>query len=125
MAPITQELEDTIDAVLQKRGNFTLIIGKTVFDIPAKNICFYGDVDFTDDSEDLEQISEANWLNSIKIGVKIPSNYDYETHTCKSDLEKYYKYHETFNPALVVQYKHGMLGKPKKVIIFKYTKSYD
>lgn len=98
--------------VILKRGNRLFIIN-------PKDVYFYGDVDFTTGSEDMEAISNVTWFNQLKYGIKIPSDYDYETHSQIIDGTYRGRTHETFKPELVVQYKHGCLGKPKKIVIFK------
>lgn len=113
---LSQDDENLIDAgksIKIKRGALT-------FNLSPKDIEFYGDVDFSNNSEDLEEIDEVNWLNNFAdVTVPIPSNYNYEKHACKSKELRYF-WTETVSPAKLVQYAHGCLGKPKKVVIFKH-----
>lgn len=92
------------------------------FSIDPRNVYCYGETDFEDEnSEDLEYIDTFNWFDClVEKGVMIPSNYDYKTHTAISDL-KIPRWTETFSPAKVTQLVHGMLGKPKRIIIFSHV----
>ena len=76
-------------------------------------------MNFKDNSEDYEQLAESPILNSIVAnGVRMPANYDYDKHCCYTP-KPYALTWETFRPELITQFKHGMLGKPRKCIIFK------
>lgn len=106
------------------RKGKTIIVEKeeNKFKILPENIYCFGKIDFTDGSEDMDQLDDFNWLNQlITRGVCIPADYDYETHCCFSP-RKTYRWYDTFSTALVCQYKHAVLGKPENVCIFKYVK---
>jgi len=118
MTHINEEEEAIIDS-----GDILFITRDGIgFSIIPRNIYCYGEVNFDDHSSDLDTIDGFNWFSGmIDKGVVIPSNYDYETHSALSDLKKP-RWTETFSPAVAAQITHGMLGKPKRIIIFKYVK---
>lgn len=89
------------------------------FFVEPENVYCFGDIDFKDGSDDLKTLDTFNWLDDYTLrGVIIPADYDYETHTCYSPI-KYYRNTETTKPSKLCQYFHGLLKKPKYVIIFK------
>lgn len=95
--------------------------GNTKFTISDNNIYCYGDIDLSKDSEDVEALKDLPILNNLKgIGVRIPANYNYETHTCTSD-NKFAKYYESWNIVDIIKYAKGVLNKPGKLIIFNYV----
>lgn len=117
MIPITEEEEQILDKhiVLEKH------CGQLTFNIKPNDVQFYGEIDFSDVSEDLDQIDKAKWFTLLdNDSVHIPSDYDYNTHCCYSPITSY-RWTETFVPSLLVRYKHACLGKPSRVVIFKYT----
>lgn len=117
MSYLTQEEENLIDAnktIHIKRGELT-------FDLSPKDIEFYGDVDFSYESDDYYRVDDTTWISSLSdiTPIPIPSKYNYKEHTCKSPKPQYL-WTETYSPARVAQYRHACLGKPNKVVIFKY-----
>lgn len=115
MISITEKEEDKLDS-----GFLSCTKGNNEFIIDSNNVICYGEIDFTTGSEDYIQIEEMNWLNYLEAkGISIPADYNYEEHSCTS-TDKFIKYTETFNPAVISQYIHGRLGKPKRVCIFKH-----
>lgn len=124
MIPITEEEEVEIDAKLNREKAdviFEKQCGKLKVAIKPRDIQFYGEIDFSDTSEDLDEIDKAKWFESLEEGsVPVPSDYDYNTHCCYSPINKF-RYTETFYPSILVRYKHACLGKPERVVIFKAT----
>lgn len=114
MIPLTDEEEKALD-----KGHLHCIKGNQTFDITANNIICYGEIDFSDCSDDMYTIADMNWLSHlVEHGVDVPSQYNYEEHCCWTP-NKMYRTYDTTNPAVVAQYIHGMLGKPKSCCIFK------
>ena len=108
----TEEADCISRYLYTKRNN-------TVFKITRKSIICYGEIDFNTDSDDFNIIEQMNWLGHLGIrGIDIPSHYDYKTHTAFSPHSKPLWF-DTTNPALVAQYIHGVLNKPKRCCIFR------
>lgn len=114
--PITEEDEKKLD-----KGTIHAVRGdQEFFILPDKIIC-YGKIDFSNSSEDLDTISNMNWLDHLILqGVTIPSDYNYEEHCCYPP-GKYIRYYDTTNPAIITKYAHACLGKPERCCIFKQT----
>ena len=115
MAEITEKQFHAIkhgdDIILKNYGRTSKIAPEQVY-------CF-GNIDFSKGSDDLETIDTFNWFDHLMAkGVSVPSDYDYDTHTCLSPL-KTYRYYETFKPSIAARYAHAFLGKPKYTIIYK------
>ena len=115
MIPITEKEEKALD-----KGYLRKVINDNdVFEIESNQIIAYGEIDFTTNSDDYNSIEMMNWLESLGTkGLCVPSDYDYEEHCCYTPLKKV-RYYETFNPAIIAQYKHAVLGKPQRCCIFK------
>lgn len=115
MTWITDEEESLLDEgkeIKIKRGNRDFVINEY-------NTYCYGIIDYKLGSNDSKVIATFNFLDfMIFAGRFVPSNYDYNTHSCISD-QPFYKHYETWNPSVVAQYCHGVLGKPKRSILFR------
>lgn len=114
MISITEEEEHMLD-----EGYLKTTKNGIEFDIPANKVICYGEIDFNNGSDDLHVIENMNWLNHLlALGICVPANYNYKEHCCYTPIAKM-KWYDTTNPAIVAQYVHGRLGKPKRCCIFK------
>lgn len=114
MISITEEDEKNLD-----KGSLHAIRGDKEFFILSNNVICYGEIDFSNYSEDLDVISNMDWLDHLTLrGVIVPSDYNYEEHCCYPP-GKYIRYYDTTNPAIVTKYAHACLGKPERCCIFK------
>ena len=115
MLPITKEDEQKLD----ERQAFGKEIGDRIFPLGPSNVKYYGEIDFHQGSEDYSILEESHLFFPMQFqGACIPANYDYDKHCCYSD-GKTAKWFDTVNAALVCQYAHGVLGKPKRVAILE------
>lgn len=118
MTHITEEEEKQLDEGKQ----ITITRGDATFDIQPTSIYCYGNVDFSTGSSDYDIIESFDFLNYLTaIGLPIVSRYNYEKHECSSTMDKCL-WTETWNPAEIAQYIHGCLGKPERIVLFKYIK---
>lgn len=112
--PITEQEEHRLD-----NGFLKVKKGNVEFNIYANQIICYGEIDLSTNSDDFNVIENMNFLDHLTgIGICVPSRYNYEEHCAYSPNRKPL-YYDTVNPAIVTQYKHGILGKPKRCCIFK------
>lgn len=115
MTYLTEEEEKALDdgkRIKVKRSKRTFVID------PGMIYC-YGDVDFREGSDDCDVIDSFSFLDYLgAVGIRIPSDYHYDTHECHSPL-KCYRYTETFRPSVLCRYCHGVLGKPKNIVLFR------
>lgn len=115
MTYITEAEEQSIDkgkTIVLKRGNLSFTVNPT-------DIYCYGEIDFNNNSEDMDVISTFSWLDSLIMrGVCIPSNYNYERHECVS-INKRPMWYDTTKCEDYAKYVHGCLGKPKRCLIFR------
>lgn len=115
------EIDDKLERLIDDKHENSIkldINGKNV-NVSKTDINFYGEMNFETGGDDYETIQNCENLfcgNSSQI----PAKYNYEKHTCIAD-ENSMIFWETFRPELIVQYFHGLLGKPKKCIIFRRT----
>lgn len=117
MAPITEEQEleiDNAESICIKNNN-------VAFSIMPNKVIFYGEIDFTAGSEDMDTLSEVNWLSDfIERGICVPSDYNFDEHCCNSPLPLY-RYTQTFRPEVLTKYKYACLGKPQRIVIFNHN----
>lgn len=115
MTYITEAEENAIDkgkTITLKRGNLSFTVNPT-------NIYCYGEIDFSNDSEDMNVISTFTWLDHLLTrGVYVPSHYNYERHECVSN-NKRPMWYDTTKCEVYAKYVHACLGKPKRCLIFR------
>lgn len=115
MARINKEEEDALD------GRIPLQIkrGKETFVLDRSHVIFYGEIDFNPGSDDYKILEDSKMFFPMEFqGVSIPANYDYEQHAALSDI-KTARWFDTVNAALICRYAHGILNKPKRIVIFE------
>lgn len=112
---LTKEEEIRIDNL----GNGRIILprGDKKFEVKLNKIFCYGEVNFYSD-EDLDTIDDFHFLDYLGAkGIPIPSDYDYETHSCMPP-NNILRWRETWSPSELVRYSHACLGKPDRIILF-------
>lgn len=122
MEEITEEQEKEIDI----RGDIDEIyyITKSNVKVPAKDIFLYGEIDLENHS-DLELLRKADIITQeVNNAANIPSDFDYETGIVYSDNNDVFKTHDTWNKLDWFKFNHCLLGKPKRVIIYRINKVY-
>lgn len=131
MIPITDEDELVIDSLMQNDPRVQNINLQNYL-IKRDNVLAYGHINLKDNSKDFLSLETLKLHNfNIHKGIKVPNNYDYANHCCYVEKGKRPNYLNsptlqmdgidwttTTNIAKVIQYNHGMLGKPNKVVIF-------
>lgn len=119
-AIIVTALTKAEEEELDNKKPITINRGDLSFYVTPEQVEVYGIVDFATDSSDMKTVSTFGWLsNRIYAGMPIPAKYDHENHCAYSDL-KVARWSETWNPAEALRYCHGLIGKPERIIVFKY-----
>lgn len=107
------------EALLDEGKELKIERGNRKFVINEYNTYCYGIIDYKLGSNDSNVIATFNFLDSLIFrGVFVPSNYDYDTHSCTSP-KPFYQHYETWRPEVLAQYCHGVLGKPKRTVLFR------
>lgn len=115
MIGINEEEEEKIDNINKEIITFNR--GNRSFAVTMKDIYCYGEVNFKD-IETVEKINSFDFLDYLDFaGIRIPSNYDYDTHSYSTPKSKHL-YTETFSPAKLATIAHGYLGKPQRILLF-------
>lgn len=115
MLPITKDEESKLD----ERKAFGKEIGGSIIPLGPSNVKYYGEIDFSTGSEDYTVLEESKLFFPMSFqGVSVPANYDYDKHVCYSDIKKP-RWYDTVNAAIICQYAHGILNKPKRVAIIE------
>lgn len=120
MTSITKAEEELLDI----QRYIDIVRGNMKFNITLDSTHYYGNIDFSNNSEDMRIIAGANWFKTLPQGKVIPANYDYKTHSAETDINCY-RWYETFKPELIAQYAHAVIGKPKRTIIFTHNWKYN
>lgn len=112
--PITEEQEARIDKSEKYYGAIRFDKGDGTI-IDAKSIYLYGEVNF-EDKNDIYQIERLKLINDD--GNYIYSNFDYDKgqFTTVDGIAKSYP---TWNPLTWFKYCHCLIGKPKRIIVYK------
>lgn len=113
---VTKEQEDE----LVENGKLSITKGNKVFNINLDHCFCYGNIDFTTDSSDLNEIDESGMFEKYDMKFVLYSHYDYKTHTCKTPYKRAMWY-DSWDIKKILQYIHGCLDKPERVLIFKDT----
>lgn len=115
MVPITEEEEHKLD----ERKAFGKDVGDKIIPLGPSNVKYYGEIDFHTGSDDYKVLEESKLFFPMDFqGAVVPGNYNYNEHCCYSD-GRTAKWYDTVNAALICQYAHGVLGKPKRVAILE------
>lgn len=135
MIPITDSEEYVLDIIMGNAEGIhdkVELINLQDYTIKKNNVLAYGHINLKDNSKDFLSLETLKLHNfNIHKGIKVPNNYDYINHCCYVEKGKRPNYLNsptlqmdgidwttTTNIAKVIQYNHGMLGKPNKVVIF-------
>ena len=88
------------------------------FRINPRNIIVYGEIDFADDSEDLDTLEELNLFEYwTEVGFTIPAHFSYK-YSCFY-LGKRENYYDTIRTDRILQYIHAKIGKPNITVVFE------
>uniref|UniRef100_A0AAU8MID0 Uncharacterized protein n=1 Tax=Geladintestivirus 1 TaxID=3233133 RepID=A0AAU8MID0_9CAUD len=115
MAPIDDEIEARIDAGLD------VVIHTEGYDynVSPSKVLAYGDIDFNN-NEDIDMIYHLELNIDPFSGCALPIPYYYDNHSVKVSKQGI-KWFQTWDNYQIALFKHGALGKPKKIIIFKHN----
>lgn len=114
-AIILAKITDLEESRIDEGKTIVITIEGRDYEIEPKQLICYGDVNLNTGSEDYNTVDKFDVIDEP---IEMPVNYDFTTHTCKSNVKRY-KTAETTSAAKVIQYAYGCLGKPKKIVIFK------
>lgn len=117
MLEISKEQEKALDS----GKSLSLERGGLSFSIDPNFCLAYGELDIAPNSEFVYNMSIGGWDKRLYIKIPVPSEYDYDTHTIKSDLPRG-RWYDTANPCTYLPYLYACINKPERVCIFKeYT----
>lgn len=83
------------------------------FVISPKQVYCYGEVDFSNDSEDKKHIEDFKFLDNLGAGGYPIDSFNYDKGVFIGG------WYNTWNPFVVCQLAHCYIGKPKRVAIFR------
>lgn len=112
MRGITKEQEENIDK------NKAISFGNTV--IGENEIYCYGQLDINN-KEDVKYLKQFNLID-LDAENFVHSNYDYDKGTVEINTDRISVY-PTWNIVNWFKYNHLLIGKPKRIIIYKCKKS--
>lgn len=121
MEAISDEDEKLIDESKEEFSTVRFVnsVGCT---IAPNDIFLYGEVDLTNE-EDIRLIKKHDIItNEVYEASIVYSTFDYDEGTITSERDGSYKWYHTWNKLLWFKYNYCLLGKPKKVIIYKVNR---
>lgn len=89
--------------------------------INNNDIILYGDINF-DNKEDVELIKRFNLINEDESGNWIYSNFNYDKGNF-IQIDYINKGYSTWNALLWFKFKHCLIGKPNKIIVYKDSRN--
>lgn len=110
---ITKEQEERIDKSELYKGNKEYIRADGTI-INGNSIYMYGEVDLSND-DDLDIIEKFNLVDDNSI---IYSNFNYDKGIATT-VDYKIKTYNTWNPIKWFTYCHCLIGKPKRIIVYK------
>lgn len=114
MEPITEEQEIRIDNSIKYYGELRYErFDKTI--ITSKDIYLYGEINFKDDN-DINQINRLNLIDDKGAYIYSTFNYDKGNY---STIDYQIKCSPTWNPIYWFMYCHCLIGKPKRIIVYR------
>lgn len=86
--------------------------------IPLDNIYFYGKIDIENET-DIYYINQLDLQLQAK-GLIIPTNYNFDTHSCES-IDNLFTIGqtETFNILKIFKYNYALINKPERLIVYR------
>lgn len=122
MTSLSKEEEKFLESnepILIKRGEMEFVVE------PKK--CYgYGDINLSPNSDDIKSIEELGWFDYPYIKQFIPTGYDYNSNSHPvTPLLKRGKWFDTSVPSTFLPYLYASIGKPDRIVIFKYVLDYE
>lgn len=105
---------------LEQEETITLVRGEQTFTLDVNKCFCYGDFDFSPNSKDIKTLIDNNIFDNVNIRHFIPSKYIFDTHSVQSDVRRG-KWFDTDNIETYLPFLWGCIGKPKNLVIFKYS----
>lgn len=91
--------------------------------IERDKIILYGEIDFNN-KNDVELIKNKNLMFPEVVSNVVYSTFDYKSGTATPINNVYYKMTIEVDPVKWFMYNYCLIGKPKRIIVYKTTKSY-
>lgn len=120
--PLSEEQENEMERISLYKGQIEYK-PKDGVSILEKNIFLYGEIDL-DNEEDIKLINKFNFIDechSIENPNWIYSGFDYNTATCVTINNKLCG-HPTWDNLTWFKYCYALIGKPKRIIVYKHPK---
>lgn len=114
-------IDDKIEKKLDKKETFDIEWNGRKFRVMPRNVFAYGELNLNDE-DDIELIYECK-ISIPDDGIWIYSDYNYKTNTTKTKDGRILQY-TSFDNYKIIRQAYGMLGCPKKIILFKVYAPY-
>lgn len=122
MESITEKEEQELDTLADLEQMRYIVDNKYI--VNSESIFLYGQINLND-KNDINLLLKSHIITpEINNAANIPSNFDYETGDVYADKDGIFKCHDTWNKIDWFKFNHVLLGKPKRVIIYKIVKQY-
>ena len=111
-------LTDEEEQELEENKEIHITRDNRTFFIDAKNIFGFGEMNFDEDSVDIDILDSQRWFSPNDSRGRIIPVFDYKRALIKKENGSL-KTFETWCNSEIAKYAYCCLGKPKKAIIFK------
>lgn len=91
--------------------------------IERDKIILYGEIDFNNNKNDVKLIKNKNLIFPEIVSNIVYSTFDYKSGIA-TPINNVYKVTIEIDPVKWFMYNYCLIGKPKRVIVYKTTKSY-
>lgn len=115
---VMKEITETDEKNIDKRLRFNT---GTQF-IERDKIILYGEIDFNN-KNDVKLIKNKNLMFPETVSNIVYSTFDYKSGIATS-INNVYKMTIEIDPVKWFMYNYCLIGKPKRIIVYKTTKSY-
>ena len=110
---IITAISEEEEKLLDDNKTITIERDNAKFAISKKNIYGYGHIDFSNSSDDREDVDNFNFLDNLDFGGYPIDSFDYDRGIFTGG------WYSTWHPFVVCQLMHAYLGKPERVCIFR------
>lgn len=123
MEELSEKDNDVLDTAAEYDKEISILVDNKYI-VRGRDIFLYGEVDLNN-KEDLELLMNTDIMtDEVNNASNIPSDFNYETGDVYKDKDGIYKCHDTWNKLDWFKFNHCLLGKPKRIIIYRINKQY-
>ena len=123
MEELSEKDNEMLDVAVEYEKEVNILIDNK-YTIRNRDIFLYGEIDLNN-NDDVQLLLNTDIItDNINNASNIPSDFDYETGDVYKNKDGIYKCHDTWNKIDWFKFNHCLLGKPKRIIIYRINRQY-